>query len=60
MKHSPLNLVINKITNDSTLLYEYLQLELIELSRDMNNQEVIDNFYSKTILAIDKLLAIMN
>ncbi|MGN1153516.1 MAG: 6-hydroxymethylpterin diphosphokinase MptE-like protein, partial [Candidatus Gastranaerophilaceae bacterium] len=60
MKHSPLNLVINKITNDSTLLYEYLQLELIELSRDMTNQEVIDNFYSKTILAIDKLLAIMN
>ena len=60
MKHSPLNMVINKITNDSTLLYEYLQLELIELSRDMNNQEVIDNFYSKTILAIDKLLAIMN
>jgi len=59
IKRSPVSLVTKKIVNDSTLLYEYLQLELIELSRNIGQNDAVDNFYSKCILAIDKLLAIM-
>lgn len=60
INRSPISLVTKKITNDSTLLYEYLQLELIELARNYGQSNAVDEFYSKAILAIDKLLAIMN
>lgn len=57
--HSPINLVIQKILNNSALLNEYLQLELIEYTRNAGRPEAIDEFFSKCILAIDKLLAII-
>ncbi len=57
--HSPINLIIQKIINNSTLLNEYLQIELIEYSRNSDSPEAKDEFLSKCILAIDKLLAII-
>lgn len=56
---SPIGMVTKKIINNTTLLYEYLQLELIELSRNVGQPEAVDDFYSKSILAIDKLLEII-
>ena len=59
INHSPVNLVTKKIINDTTLLYEYLQIELIELSRNSGQPGAVDEFYSKCILGIDNLLALM-
>lgn len=59
INRSPANLVTKKIINDTALLYEYLQIELIELSRNLGQPGAIDEFYSKCILAIDNLLARM-
>lgn len=57
--HSPINLIIKKITENSSLLNEYLQHELIEYTRNSNSTAAKDEFLSKCILAIDKLLAII-
>lgn len=59
INRSPVNLVTKKIINDTTLLYECLQIELIELSRNAGQPKAIDEFYSKCILTIDNLLAVM-
>ena len=57
---SPIGMVTKKIINNTSLLYEYLQLEMIELSRNIGqDNDAIDTFYSKCILALDNLLAII-
>ncbi len=57
--HSPINLILKKIIENSALLNEYLQLELMEYTRNADSPEAKDEFLSKCILAIDKLLAII-
>ena len=57
--HSPIGMVTKKIISNTSILYEYLQLELIELSRNMGQPDAVDTFYSKCILALDNLLAII-
>ena len=52
-------MVTKKIITNTTLLYEYMQLELIELSRSMGQTDAVDKFYSKCILALDNLLAMI-
>ena len=59
INRSPVNLVVKKIINETTLLYEYIQFELLELPRTMESSNGVDEFYSKCILAIDRLTAIM-
>ena len=56
---SPIGMVTKKIITNTTLLYEYMQLELIELSRSMGQTDAVDKFYSKCILALDNLLAMI-
>lgn len=53
-----INIVLDKIKN-TTLLYEYLQFELLEFSREGGSTTAVDKLYSKTILALDKLLAMI-
>lgn len=56
---SPISMVTKKILFDTSLLNEYLQMEILELSRNLGQSSAVDTFYSKCILALDNLLAIM-
>ena len=52
----PISIVAKKIIASSTLLFEYMQSEFLDYSRNPNANEAVDIFYSKAILAIDILL----
>lgn len=58
MNHAGIHSIIKLIIENTTLLYEYLQFDILELVRNIDNQEYIDKFNTNCILALDKILAI--